>query len=184
MIVTRQTSKASTVPSRSDSFSVCSPGGRNCGSAEDTTALWLPVSFVKTEAGVPKPPSMSACRKTEPAPCWEVRQPEPERRTSTSPPRLENVVVKGSWFPPPWACRANLERVSWQATEPVLEIERIAQPGGHVPLTRRWNAVESRPSSLSALRLVTLVAELVVNGAWPDATDRPSAVAPVPVVLF
>src|SRR6266480_3072213 len=46
------------------------------------------------------------------------------------------------------------------------------------------NADESIPSSLSAFRFVTLVPELTVKGGWPLATLRPSAVAPVPVLVL
>ena len=45
--------------------------------------------------------------------------------------------------------------------------------------------VESMPSSLSAFRFATLIPELTVNGAWPEATFKPSAVeAAFEVSLF
>src|SRR3954454_5348923 len=59
----------------------------------------------------------------------------------------------------------------WSAS--TLALANLLLP---VPLV---NADESLPSSRSALRFATFFVEFTVNGGWPLATFKPSAVAPV-----
>src|SRR4051812_32559377 len=57
-------------------------------------------------------------------------------------------------------------------------------PRAHTPVTRFWNAVESRLSMRSTLRLATLVEELTVIGGFPVATVSCRAVAPAAVEVL
>src|SRR5437764_218332 len=66
-------------------------------------------------------------------------------------------------------------------TEPSAFTPATLDPVGQLAVIRFWNAVESRLSNRSALRLATLVAELTVSGVLPAATVSCSAVAPVAV---
>ena len=96
-----------------------------------------PAAFVLASSPFPEPPVL-----VSPPPCATrpVSLPFSASRVGPAP---EEVSVSG------------VGTAAWQLTIPSALTAPTAEPPAHVPVTRRWRALASRPSSRSACRLAT-----------------------------